>query len=187
LDKPSESEQADQVRRSVWRRESDIRSELEEARHDLDLANDHLHEIEKRCETLEIQALQTESKYREAMRQLREHGIALQGPQPNHIGRAGSVTSSAAHSDSEELHSQASVHSPPGSPLHQPVAQNPSNQLAADVSHVLPEPMPKVQSISPSEQDSEKDSGALREALVSRILEGNFAFRMSVAPDFILK
>ncbi|KAG2184902.1 hypothetical protein INT43_000815 [Umbelopsis isabellina] len=171
LDKPSESEQADQVRRSVWRRESDIRSELEDARHDLEIASDHLHEIEKRCETLEIQALQSESKYREAMKQLREHGIALQGPQPNHIGRAGSVASSAVQSDAEELHSQASAHSPPGSPLHQPIAQIASGHLTAELSQVTPELIPKAQTISPSEQDSEKDSGALREALVSRILE----------------
>lgn len=110
------------------------------------------------------------------MKQLREHGIPLQGPQPNHIGRAGSVTSSAAQSDAEELHSQASVHSPPGSPLHQPIAQVASGHLTADFSQITPEPIPKAQSLSPSDQDSEKDSGALREALVSRILEGTLNY-----------
>ncbi|KAI7861624.1 kinase-like domain-containing protein [Spinellus fusiger] len=72
IDKPSESEQAEQARRSVWRRESDIRSELDRTRLELKRASDHVMEIESRCEGFENRARATETRYREAMRSLRE-------------------------------------------------------------------------------------------------------------------
>lgn len=188
LDKPSESEQADQVRRSVWRRESDIRSELEDARHDLTIANDHLHDVEKRCENLELQALQTETKYRDAVRQLRERERALEASshQAHLIGTAAtnSVASSAPQSDNEDAQTHSNAVSPPGSP----------KQLAANGVHAVDVPLSesllsKKPNISPIEYDhelKEKDAGALREALVSRILEGRFlcmVFKLSVATN----
>ncbi|KAI7901213.1 kinase-like domain-containing protein [Cokeromyces recurvatus] len=72
IDKPSESEQAEQVRRSVWRRESDIRSELERTRQDLNHATDRVHEIEQKCEDFENRARAAENRYREALRNLRD-------------------------------------------------------------------------------------------------------------------
>ncbi|KAI9282267.1 kinase-like domain-containing protein [Sporodiniella umbellata] len=72
IDKPSESEQAEQVRRSVWRRESDIRSELDRTRQELAQANDKVSEVEQRCDTFESLARVAENKYREAARTLRE-------------------------------------------------------------------------------------------------------------------
>ncbi|KAI9025343.1 kinase-like domain-containing protein [Phycomyces nitens] len=72
IDKPSESEQAEQARRSVWRRESDIRSELERTRLELKRATDRVMEIEAKCETFENRARATEARHREAMRSLRE-------------------------------------------------------------------------------------------------------------------
>lgn len=72
IDKPTESEQAEQVRRSVWRRESDIRSELDRTREELSEATDRVHEIEHKCETFESRARAAEIRYRDAVKNLRE-------------------------------------------------------------------------------------------------------------------
>lgn len=72
IDKPSESEQAEQVRRSVWRRESDIRNELERTRAELNQANERVLEIEQKYDTYESRVLAAENKYREALRTLKE-------------------------------------------------------------------------------------------------------------------
>ncbi|KAG1453142.1 hypothetical protein G6F56_007645 [Rhizopus delemar] len=72
IDKPSESEQAEQVRRSVWRRESDIRNELDRTRQELTQANDKVIEAEQKCDTFEGLVRAAENKYREAVRTLRE-------------------------------------------------------------------------------------------------------------------
>ncbi|CAO3673780.1 unnamed protein product [Rhizopus stolonifer] len=72
IDKPSESEQAEQVRRSVWRRESDIRIELERTQVELNQANERVQEIGQKYETYEGRVRVAENKYREAVRTLRE-------------------------------------------------------------------------------------------------------------------
>lgn len=186
MDKPSESEQADQVRRSVWRRESDIRSELEDAKQGLAMANEHLVDIEKRCESLEIQAIHSENKYRDAVRQLRDHERALEAPHHAYAGTASSVASSAHHSDSEEHHSQSTattVVSPPGSPK-QYASINGTHFMDVPISDVS---LSRSASLSPSEHDMElreKDAGALREALVSRILEGRVLFAIQMYSQF---
>ncbi|KAL9538138.1 hypothetical protein MBANPS3_011169 [Mucor bainieri] len=72
IDKPTESEQAEQVRRSVWRRESDIRNELDRTRDELNHATDLVHEIEQKCDDFENRARAAENRYRDALRNLRE-------------------------------------------------------------------------------------------------------------------
>ncbi|KAI8975346.1 kinase-like domain-containing protein [Mycotypha africana] len=72
INKPTESEQVDQVHRSVWRRESDIRTELDRTRRELNHATDRVLEIEQKCEDFETRARAAESRYREALRSLRE-------------------------------------------------------------------------------------------------------------------
>ncbi|KAF7721665.1 hypothetical protein EC973_004315 [Apophysomyces ossiformis] len=72
IDKPSEDEQAEQVRRSVWRRESDIRSELDKTRMELRRATELVKEIEAKCEDYESRARTAESRYRDAIRGLLE-------------------------------------------------------------------------------------------------------------------
>jgi predicted RNase H-like nuclease (RuvC/YqgF family) len=72
IDKPTESEQAEQVRRSVWRRESDIRNELDRTREELNEAAGRVLEIEQKCESFESKARAAETRYREAVRNLRE-------------------------------------------------------------------------------------------------------------------
>jgi WNK lysine deficient protein kinase len=72
IDKPSESEQVEQVRRSVWRRESDIRNELDRTRAELSQANDRVLEVEQKCDNFEGRVRAAENKYREAVRTLRE-------------------------------------------------------------------------------------------------------------------
>ncbi|KAI8337696.1 kinase-like domain-containing protein [Chlamydoabsidia padenii] len=72
IEKPSESEQAEQVRQSVWRRESDIRSELERTRRELELATERIMDVEHKCNDYESRARMAEAKYRETVRNLRE-------------------------------------------------------------------------------------------------------------------
>ncbi|KAL0094715.1 putative serine/threonine-specific protein kinase pkpA Phycomyces blakesleeanus [Phycomyces blakesleeanus] len=72
IEKPSESEQAEQVRQSVWRRESDIRSELDKIRLELEATTKHARELETKCEMYENRARSVEVQYREALKQLRE-------------------------------------------------------------------------------------------------------------------
>lgn len=72
IEKPSESEQAEQTRQSVWRRESDIRSELERTRKELDLATERIMDVEHKCNDYESRARMAEVKYRETVRSLRD-------------------------------------------------------------------------------------------------------------------
>ncbi|KAI8388452.1 kinase-like domain-containing protein [Radiomyces spectabilis] len=72
LDKLSESEHAEEVRRSVWRRENDVQSELAKTQKELERATERVAQIEARCEGYEGLARQAEARYLEAMRSLRE-------------------------------------------------------------------------------------------------------------------
>ncbi|KAI8149341.1 kinase-like domain-containing protein [Fennellomyces sp. T-0311] len=79
LDKPTESEKAaDHARHSIWRRDTDarpdseIQSELDSVRLELERATEHAREIESKCEGFESLARSAETRYREAMRNLRE-------------------------------------------------------------------------------------------------------------------
>ncbi|CAO0802029.1 unnamed protein product [Mucor circinelloides] len=76
IEKPSNSggdnDQDDQSKESVWRRESDIRSELERTREELERAAEHVLEVETRCDGYECRAREAEIRYREAIRSLRE-------------------------------------------------------------------------------------------------------------------
>lgn len=62
----------DKSKDSVWRRENDIRSELERTREELERASEHVLEVESRCDGYESRARAAESRYREAIRSLRE-------------------------------------------------------------------------------------------------------------------
>ncbi|ORZ14207.1 kinase-like domain-containing protein [Absidia repens] len=72
IEKPTESEQEELVRQSVWRRESDIRSELERTREELELATQRIKDVEHQCDDYESRARMAEAKYRETARNLRE-------------------------------------------------------------------------------------------------------------------
>jgi WNK lysine deficient protein kinase len=72
IEKPSESERAEQVKRSVWRRESDIRNELDRTRDELNMATDRVLEIEQKCEDFEGRARAAETRYRDALKNLRD-------------------------------------------------------------------------------------------------------------------
>lgn len=72
IDKPTESEQAEQVRRSVWRRESDIRNELDRTREELEHATGRVLEIEQKCDDFETRARAAEARYRDALKNLRD-------------------------------------------------------------------------------------------------------------------
>ncbi|KAI8380175.1 kinase-like domain-containing protein [Blakeslea trispora] len=72
IEKPTESEQAEQVRRSVWRRESDIRNELDRTKEELNHATDRVLEVEQKCNNFESRAQAAESRYKNALRSLKE-------------------------------------------------------------------------------------------------------------------
>jgi WNK lysine deficient protein kinase len=60
------------VHRSVWRRESDIRNELDKTREELNQATELALEFEQKCDTLENRARSAEARYRDTMRSLKE-------------------------------------------------------------------------------------------------------------------
>lgn len=76
IEKPNnvggENDQDDKSKDSVWRRENDIRSELERTREELERASEHVLEVESRCDGYESRARAAEIRYREAIRSLRE-------------------------------------------------------------------------------------------------------------------
>lgn len=78
IEKPSnnngggESDPDDKSKDSVWRRESDIRSELEKTREELERASEHVLEVEFKCDGYESRARAAEIRYRDAIRSLRE-------------------------------------------------------------------------------------------------------------------
>ncbi|CEP13418.1 hypothetical protein [Parasitella parasitica] len=76
IEKPSNSggdnDQDDQSKESVWRRESDIRSELQRTREELERAAEHVLEVENKCDGYENRARAAEIKYHDAIRSLRE-------------------------------------------------------------------------------------------------------------------
>jgi chromosome segregation ATPase len=76
MEKPSnngnENDQDDKSKDSVWRRESDIRSELEKTREELERAAEHVLEVESKCDGYENRARAAEIRYRDAIRSLQE-------------------------------------------------------------------------------------------------------------------
>jgi hypothetical protein len=66
MNKGSDDENKEEDR-MVWRRENDIRSELERARQELVLASDRAHEAEKRCMTFEQRVKLAEERYQDVM------------------------------------------------------------------------------------------------------------------------
>ncbi|GAA5802242.1 putative serine/threonine-specific protein kinase pkpA Phycomyces blakesleeanus [Helicostylum pulchrum] len=70
--KSNDNDQDDNSKESVWRRENDIRSELEKTKEELDRAAEHVLEVELRCDGYENRARTAEIRYRDAVRILRE-------------------------------------------------------------------------------------------------------------------
>lgn len=102
LEKPTESEHlADQARQSsIWRRETDsrteseMRSELDRIRLELERTTEHAREVESKCEGFENLARTAESRYREAVRTLREL-------QEKHKSELESLRAAQAHHDED--------------------------------------------------------------------------------------
>ncbi|KAI7863441.1 kinase-like domain-containing protein [Spinellus fusiger] len=72
IEKSNGHDQSDAARQSVWRRESDIRSELDKARFDLEETTQHAQGLENKCEMYENRVKTVEGQYAEAMKLLRE-------------------------------------------------------------------------------------------------------------------
>lgn len=116
LEKPSDSEQKEQARQSIWRRETDyhaendkIREELEQTRRELERTNEHAREIENKCETYESLARANETRFREAVRSLHE----LQQ-------RRGDAEAKVENSSSEESLLSSASHPPTATPAPTP-------------------------------------------------------------------
>ncbi|KAI9306926.1 kinase-like domain-containing protein [Cunninghamella echinulata] len=72
MEKPSESENAEQAQQSVWRRENDIRSELERTKKELEAANGRILEVEYKYEDYESRIRMAESRYKDTLKALQE-------------------------------------------------------------------------------------------------------------------
>lgn len=67
MEKPGDSEPDEETQQSVWRRENDIRSELERTRQELDAATNRIMDVEHKCDDYESRARLAEVRYREAI------------------------------------------------------------------------------------------------------------------------
>lgn len=78
MEKPNDSEQAEQARQSIWRRdtesraETEMRNQLDQMRRELERTTEHARDIESKCEEYENLARTAESRYRDAVRNLKE-------------------------------------------------------------------------------------------------------------------
>ncbi|OBZ89463.1 Serine/threonine-protein kinase pkpA [Choanephora cucurbitarum] len=62
----------DQTKDSIWRRESDIRTELEKTREQLEKAAEHVIEVESKCDGYENRAIAAELRYQNAIQSILE-------------------------------------------------------------------------------------------------------------------
>lgn len=179
IEKPSNSggdnDQDDQSKESVWRRESDIRSELERTREELERAAEHVLEVETRCDGYECRAREAEIRYREAIRSLREIKetqqlsteqleVLKKNPRFNHDLKIDTSRLKRTDTTTTAVRLATSVFNDPIPP--QSALSTGSN------GSVKSEPAKRSDSVydSPSPPLT---ANSTREALVSRILEGN--------------
>ncbi|CAO3611405.1 unnamed protein product [Cunninghamella blakesleeana] len=152
------SDQNNNSNSNIWRRENDIRSELEKTKLELNKVTEHTLEMEAKCDELEAKAKLAESKYLEVVRSLHERQQKQQQSEDelenNHTS---STTSILAHPiPIVSSNSSTTTSSPPSSnllahsfdpseshsldekskDLHQDVSGAPSNAL---VSHIVDE------------------------------------------------
>ncbi|KAI9354405.1 kinase-like domain-containing protein [Pilaira anomala] len=71
--------------RMVWRRENDIRSELERAKKELVAARDKILDVEKMCESFEQRTQLAEERYKDTMTALEQARLALDAEYENDI------------------------------------------------------------------------------------------------------
>lgn len=150
----SENDQDDDSKDSVWRRESDIRSELEKTREDLERAAEHVLEVESKCDGYESRARTAENRYRDAVRSLREikETQQLTTEQLEVLGKNPRFESELKI-DTSRLIRSATIDTP----------------ISSSDTSVRSEPAKKLEYDSPSPPST---ASLTREALVSRILEG---------------
>ncbi|KAI7897048.1 uncharacterized protein EV154DRAFT_490301 [Mucor mucedo] len=150
----SENDQDDDSKDSVWRRESDIRSELEKTREDLERAAEHVLEVESKCDGYECRARTAENRYRDAVRSLREikETQQLTTEQLEVLGKNPRFENELKIDTSRLLRSMATVDTP----------------VSSSNTSVKSEPTKKPEYDSPSPPLT---ASLTREALVSRILE----------------
>lgn len=192
IEKPTnsgnENDQDDQSRESVWRRESDIRSELERTREELERAAEHVVEVENKCDGYENRARAAETRYRDAIRSLREIKetqqlsteqleVLKKNPRFNHDLKIDTSRKRSENSTSTTAVRLASVFSDPVPP--QSALSTGSN------GSVKSEPVKKSENVydSPSPPLT---ANITREALVSRILEGNLYIDIDHLADLLI-
>ncbi|KAI7878941.1 kinase-like protein [Lichtheimia hyalospora FSU 10163] len=89
LEKPTDSEQAEKARQSIWRRDTeanDMREELERVRLELERTSEHVREVESKCDEYENMAHSAETRYRDAVRNLREVKAEMEAIKSAHGG-----------------------------------------------------------------------------------------------------
>ncbi|KAI8985818.1 kinase-like domain-containing protein [Pilobolus umbonatus] len=92
MKKPSDSEQEENSKDSIWRRENDIRTELHRTRQELEKAAEHVMEIEHKCDGYESRALAAEHKFQDAalhLKEMQENYTLMVDELINHRGSLG--------------------------------------------------------------------------------------------------
>ncbi|ORZ25264.1 kinase-like domain-containing protein [Absidia repens] len=160
MDKADESQQAQRrngghpKRPSIWRRDTDVRSELEKTRQELQQLTDRAMDMEVKCEDSETRARMAESKYRDALRNLRDR--QQQQLDDTHVATTTTTASSTMSSGG-------------GTGME--------SSLSHDSSRATPEPNGYVSGNttdgSDKTKDQQQDAGVPSDALVSHIVDGN--------------
>ncbi|CAO3595494.1 unnamed protein product [Absidia cylindrospora] len=176
MDKADESQQAgrriginamdddedDPNRPSIWRREKDVRSELEKTQLELQQLTDRAMEIEARCEESETKARLAESMYRDAMRNLKERQQQQQQQQQQQ------------HEDLYLVH-PTPVSAPSSSVIDAGSGSSVASSLSHEGAKVTPEPNGYHPGNSTENHDKPKDqqhdTGVPSDALVSHIVD----------------
>lgn len=98
----------DSTQQAVWRRENDIRSELEKSKLELATLVDKVVEQEKKCEYLKQQAVIAEEKERQALLDLEKAAASIAAKLQ--VNSEDSVFSDESESSYSEDHSQIVLH-----------------------------------------------------------------------------
>ncbi|KAI8072643.1 kinase-like domain-containing protein [Gongronella butleri] len=172
MEKPSDSGSTEQA--SVWRRENDIRSELDRTREELAAASEQIIDAESKCDDFENRARLAEARYRETMRSLREledqqqQQQQQQKQQKQPSAPPSAVTSPVITNKPIANAANVSIATPAPSSSATPAAATPPTRHLADLT--IDTSSKRWDTPPNDERKSDENISAMREALFSHIL-----------------
>lgn len=166
MEKPSESEQIEGVEQPIWRRETDIRSELERTKKELEAANGRILEVEQKYEDYESRMRMAETRYLNTLKNLQE--LEEQKFENNQNGQT------AHHDNTISMSSVPSTQT--STPVSASVAEatKEMNDLKVDSNSKRSESNNIDDNYIDELRKSEENSPAVHKALFTHLLEGKY-------------